>query len=141
MSQFAKHIFVCTGGPYCSFDGDADELFMRLKKRVAAAGHGDDIRVNKAGCLNQCGHGPMVVVYPEGVWYAGVQAEDAAAIVDEHLLGDQPVERLQFKLPPGVHKDVTRYPAEVSEFKAYSEQLDEQRAAARKVALTHIQRP
>jgi (2Fe-2S) ferredoxin len=82
----------------------------------------------------------MVVVYPEGVWYAGVQADDAAAIVDEHLLEDRPVERLLFTLPPGVHKDVTNYPAEVLEFKAYSEQLDEQRAAARKSALARIQR-
>jgi (2Fe-2S) ferredoxin len=139
MSQYSKHVFVCTGGPYCSYDGDAGELFMRMKRLIAAAGRGDDIRVNKAGCLNQCGHGPMVVVYPEGVWYAGAQAEDAAIIVDEHLLGDRPVERLRFKMPPGTHKDTTSYPAEVIEFKETSEKLDEQRTAARQAMIARTQ--
>ena len=55
--------------------------------------------------------------------------------MDEHLLGDRPVERLRFKLPPGTHKDVTGYPAEVSNSKRTARQLDEQRAAARKAMM------
>jgi len=61
--------------------------------------------VNHAGCLDQCGHGPVVVVYPENVWYTHVSATDAEAIFAEHIVGGQPVERLRFRPPdPGAHK-------------------------------------
>jgi len=53
------------------------------------------VRINKSGCLDQCEHGPTVVVYPEAVWYGNVKPEDAAAIVEEHLVGGRPVERLR----------------------------------------------
>jgi len=52
------------------------------------------VRPNKAGCLDQCGHGATVVVYPDAVWYGGVTPEDIDEIVDEHLIGGRPVERL-----------------------------------------------
>ena len=58
------------------------------------------MRVNKAGCFSQCGHGPMVVVYPENVWYAGVQAGDLKEILDSHIVDGRPVERLRYE--PGV---------------------------------------
>jgi (2Fe-2S) ferredoxin len=53
------------------------------------------VRINKAGCLDQCEHGPTVVVYPEAVWYGNVKPEDAAEIVQEHLVSGRPVERLR----------------------------------------------
>lgn len=56
----------------------------------------DRVRVNNSGCLDQCGNGPMIVVYPEGVWYAGVKVEDVEAIVQEHILNHNPVERLLY---------------------------------------------
>ena len=60
-----------------------------------AAGLGGKVRINKSGCLDQCEHGPTVVVYPEAVWYGGVKPENAAEIVQEHLVGGRPVERLR----------------------------------------------
>jgi (2Fe-2S) ferredoxin len=54
--------------------------------------------------MNQCGHGPMVVVYPEDVWYCGVQIDDAEDIVREHLVGDKPVDRLLYSAPRGDNK-------------------------------------
>src|SRR2546425_1453400 len=42
------------------------------------------VRINKAGCFSQCGHGPMIVVYPENVWYAGVKQEDLQEIAQSH---------------------------------------------------------
>ena len=59
-----------------------------------------EVRVNKAGCFSQCGHGPMLVVYPENVWYAGVQESDLAEILESHIIGGRPVERLRYA--PGV---------------------------------------
>lgn len=52
------------------------------------------VRANGAGCLDACAHGPSVVVYPEAVWYGGVRPEDVPEIVERHLIGGQPVERL-----------------------------------------------
>lgn len=71
------------------------ELLPALKDAANAAGLKGKVRVNSAGCLDQCEHGPAVVVYPEEVWYGSVQASDAAEIVQEHLLGGRPVERLR----------------------------------------------
>jgi (2Fe-2S) ferredoxin len=98
---FERHVFVCHNvrpvdapRPSCSADGKS-ELHTQLNQLVKAAGLGGKVRINKSGCLDQCEHGPTVVVYPEGVWYGHVQPADAAAIVEEHLVGGRPVERLR----------------------------------------------
>lgn len=52
------------------------------------------MRVNKSGCLDQCELGPTVVVYPEAIWYGHVSPEDVDEIIDSHIVGGQPVERL-----------------------------------------------
>ena len=70
-------------------------MHAQLQQLSKAAGLGGKVRINKAGCLDQCEHGPMMVVYPEAVWYGNVRPEDAAAIVEEHLVGGRPVERLR----------------------------------------------
>ena len=59
-----------------------------------------EIRAQKTGCLDTCGMGPSVVVYPEGVWYGNVQLSDIKEIVESHLVNDQPFERLQLKFAP-----------------------------------------
>lgn len=97
MGQFARHVFVCTTGSTCPTQGDTEGLVKWLRGEVARAGLHVQIRVNKSGCFAQCGHGPMIVVYPEDVWYAGVQAEDLPEIVQSHLLGGKPVERLRYR--------------------------------------------
>jgi (2Fe-2S) ferredoxin len=51
--------------------------------------------VTTSGCVGPCNSGPNVLVYPEGVLYTNVQPTDVAEIIDEHLLGGQPVERLR----------------------------------------------
>ena len=101
MPAFEHHVFVChnfrpEGAPRrsCTQDGKSD-LHTQLQQLAKAAGLGGRVRINKSGCLDQCEHGPMVVVYPEAVWYGNVQPQDAAAIVEEHLLGGRPVERLR----------------------------------------------
>ncbi len=105
MGQFEQHVFVCTSGDWCaSVDGDGLGVHTRLKDLVGRAGLKNRIRVNHAGCLDQCGHGPMVVVYPENVWYSGVQPADADEIFHEHLLAGRPVERLRYVAPPGKNK-------------------------------------
>ena len=101
MPAYERHVFVCCntrpeGAPRasCTRDGTS-ALLAELKQRANAAGLGSRVRINKSGCLDQCEHGPMVVVYPEAVWYGNVQPGDAAEIVEEHLVAGRPVERLR----------------------------------------------
>lgn len=100
MSYYRRHIFFCTNkrtdGRACCQDHGAAEMRAHAKARVKAldlAGPGG-VRVNSAGCLDRCDEGPVAVVYPEGVWYTYVDAEDIDEIVDEHLVHGRVVERL-----------------------------------------------
>jgi len=106
MPIYNRHVFVCTRGDWCpSIDGDGIGVHAALKASVREAGLADRVRVNHSGCFSQCGNGPMVVVYPEGTWYAAVTPEDVPEIVESHLRGGRPVERLRFDPPtPGPHK-------------------------------------
>lgn len=97
---FARHIFFClnerTSGDACCMQQGAQAAFDHCKKRIneaGAAGPGQ-VRVNKAGCLHRCAAGPVVVVYPEAVWYTYVDLADIDEIVDSHLLRGEVVQRL-----------------------------------------------
>jgi (2Fe-2S) ferredoxin len=105
MSPFEKHVFICTSGQVCPAAGGAFALYVRLKELVKQAGLDSKIRINQAGCMSQCGNGPMIVVYPDNVWYGAVTAEGADAIFHEHLVGGKPVERIRYHpLRPGSNK-------------------------------------
>ena len=91
MGQYEKHVFVCTTGSTCPTQGDSEAYVKYMRAEVAKAGLHVQIRVNKSGCFSQCGNGPMVVVYPEDVWY------DLPEIVQSHLVGGKPVERLRYR--------------------------------------------
>jgi (2Fe-2S) ferredoxin len=100
LAKYERHLFVCTNQrepgsarPSCSPDGKS-ELHRQLNLAVAAAGLKASVRVNKSGCLDQCEHGPNVVVYPDAIWYGNVGAGDVEEIVQSHLIEGRPVERL-----------------------------------------------
>ena len=100
MGQYERHVFVCTSGETCPTQGDVETYVKVLRAGAQNAGKKTDVRVNKAGCFSQCGHGPMIVVYPENVWYAGVKESDLEEILASHIAGGRPVERLRYD--PGV---------------------------------------
>ena len=98
-----RHVFICTnrrepGNPKgdCASKGGEDvrEDFKRLLHDQGLKGR---MRANAAGCLDQCARGVTVVVYPEQVWYGGVTPEDVPEIVEQHLIGGVPVDRLRMK--------------------------------------------
>jgi nitrite reductase/ring-hydroxylating ferredoxin subunit/(2Fe-2S) ferredoxin len=100
MGQYDCHVFVCTSGDTCPGQGDVEKFVKVLRDGVRQAGKHAEVRINKAGCFSQCGHGPMLVVYPDDVWYGGVQEADLEEILRSHILGGKPVERLRYA--PGV---------------------------------------
>lgn len=90
---YERHVFVCISGKTCPTRGSA-EIAGRLKAKAKEAGITDRIRVNKSGCLNQCDAGPMIVVYPENLWYAGVTLDDVDEIFTRTVLQGETIERL-----------------------------------------------
>jgi len=101
MPLYEHHVFVCENRRppddprgCCAAKGGA-EVRTALKVAAKEAGLGKRVRVNTAGCLDQCEHGVTVVVYPEAVWYGHVTLADVDEIVREHLIGGRPVERLR----------------------------------------------
>jgi len=104
MGQYKHHVFVCTSGGTCPGQG-GDAVYAALKHGVKEAGLKGVVRVNHAGCMSQCGHGPMVVVYPDDIWYAHVDVHGAERILREHLIGGTAVESYRYVAPPGDNKE------------------------------------
>ncbi len=104
MPHLERHVFICTnvrppGNPKgCCADKGAEAVRDAFKRELHDRGLKGRVRANAAGCLDQCEHGVTVVVYPEQVWYGRVQEGDVAEIVDSHLVGGKPVERLRMAL-------------------------------------------
>lgn len=98
MAEIYKyHLFFCThlredGSQSCAQD-NAQALRDYAKQRVKALNIAK-VRVNNAGCLNRCKLGPIMVVYPEGVWYQYHDKADIDEIIDSHLLQGKIVKRL-----------------------------------------------
>jgi len=100
MPVFERHVFICTNqrppdSPRGSCDPEGKRALQSLfKAAVARRGLKGRVRANAAGCLDQCEHGPTVVVYPDAVWYGHVTRHDVEEIVTSHIIGGKPVHRL-----------------------------------------------
>ena len=101
MSYFKHHVFFCCNqrgdGEACCNALGASDAQAYAKDRIAQLklkGKGK-IRINKAGCMDRCDDGPVIVVYPDEVWYQYVDKEDIEEIIQEHLINGRVVERLK----------------------------------------------
>lgn len=100
--KYDRHIFICnnqrTAGarPSCGNDHGL-ALVAAFKKQINDQNLNVPVRAQKSGCLDICELGPSVVVYPDGVFYGGVQLSDVEEIVREHIVGGRPVERLRLR--------------------------------------------
>jgi (2Fe-2S) ferredoxin len=101
MSYYQHHVFFCCNQrdppERCCANNDALAMQQYAKQRIKALGLSgkDRMRINKAGCLDRCEEGPVIVVYPEEVWYTYVDRDDIDEIIDRHLLKGEIVERLR----------------------------------------------
>ena len=96
VTSLERHVLVCT-------DDDCDRkgrIVKRMRRAVAAAGLRSSVATAKVRCLDICKGGPVLVVYPEGIWYAGVTPAVADRIVEEHLRRGRPVEEHVFLRRP-----------------------------------------
>lgn len=101
MSHFKHHVFFCTNqranGEPCCGDHGANDVRAYAKDRVKALGDAipGKVRINSAGCLDRCDQGPVLVIYPEAVWYTYVDREDVDEIIESHLGRGEIVHRLK----------------------------------------------
>jgi (2Fe-2S) ferredoxin len=105
--RFRHHVFVCenrrdpSDPRGCCAARGGEAVREALKAELKRRGLKGSVRANGAGCLDACAQGPAVVVYPEGVWYGHVRPEDVPEIVERHLVGGEPVERLRLRALEG----------------------------------------
>lgn len=104
MAKFQRHVFICINERpeddargCCASKGGA-EVAAAFKSKLYERGLRRIVRSNKALCLDQCALGVTLVVYPEGTWYGHVSVDDVDQIIEEHIIGGRPVERLV--IPP-----------------------------------------
>ena len=101
MAYYQRHVFFCVNqrvpGKTCCNNHDATEVRAYAKGRVKELGLSGKgkVRINTSGCLDRCEEGPVLVVYPEDVWYTYVDRSDVDEIIEEHLLHGRVVERLK----------------------------------------------
>jgi (2Fe-2S) ferredoxin len=112
MEPFKYHVFVCAqekpdGAPCCAARGSA-QVLDALRAEIGSAHLDDQVQVTTCGSIGLCERGPNMIVYPEGVWYAGVQVGDVPEIVREHFGRGRIVARL-------ANADAEALKAEISE--------------------------
>lgn len=101
MSYYNYHVFFCThqreDGAVCCADHDALALRDYAKDQIKKMKLKESrkCRINNAGCMDRCNEGPVLVVYPEGVWYTYANEADIDEIIQQHLQNGRVVERLK----------------------------------------------
>ena len=98
MEPYRRHVLVCVGG-FCSANREGRALYAllaRLLEREGLLFGPTRVKRGETPCLGVCAGGPIVAVYPEGIWYGGVTAERLERIVKEHLVGECPLREFVF---------------------------------------------
>ena len=103
MSYYRYHVFFCVNkrgdGSACCANHPAQQMRDYAKERIKSLGRAGKgcVRINQAGCMDGCEEGPVMAIYPEGIWYTYVDKVDIDEIIDQHLRQGRLVERLKLK--------------------------------------------
>ncbi len=97
MKRFRQHLLIC-GGTGCHAAGSL-QVRKALEAEIKNQGLAEEVAVVETGCNGFCAMGPVMVVYPEGIFYVSLEEKDIPELVEEHLLKGRPVERLMYKEP------------------------------------------
>ncbi len=101
MINLKHHIFVCTS---CRMNGqqkglcyskNSVDIVQRLIEAIEDLDLSGEVMITNTGCFGICSQGPIMVVYPEGVWYGAVSEDDIDKIVEQHIINGLPVEELR----------------------------------------------
>ncbi|MBE7012892.1 MAG: NADH-quinone oxidoreductase subunit NuoF [Ruminococcaceae bacterium] len=95
MELARAHVLVC-GGTGCTSSG-SEKIIKALEDSLKEKNLENEIKVVRTGCFGLCALGPIMIVYPEGVFYSMVTPEDIPEIVEEHFLKGRVVKRLVYK--------------------------------------------
>ena len=98
-SYYKYHVFVCTNKReelMACADFGSQNMRDYMKQEIKDRGqYGEGkVRIGQAGCLGRCLSGPVMVVYPQGIWYSYVDKQDVDEIIESHLINDKIVQRL-----------------------------------------------
>ena len=106
MEPFRHHIFVCTQekpeGVTCCPGNGSCRILRALDRELGCQGLDNEVQVSTCGCLGLCEEGPIMITYPEGVWYRKVKEEDVPEIVGSHLRSGKVVSRLEWSDAPAM---------------------------------------
>ncbi len=106
LAPYRRHILICTGHD-CDPEGRAQQIYRQLSRLLGDLGRYDNpvrVKCGLTACLGVCRGGPLLVVYPDGIWYHHVDEAVLERIVVEHLRGGHPLEEYIFHTLTGAEK-------------------------------------
>src|SRR5665213_500328 len=111
MEPFHQHVFICTQGKpegvaSCPNNGSL-QVLQALERELDSQGLDHQVQVTACGCLGLCENGPVMIVYPDGIWYRRVKEEDVPEIVGSHLRDGNVVSRLVWNDLPAMKAEIT----------------------------------
>jgi len=106
MEPFHHHVFICTqdkpDGVICCTGSGSWQVLRALERELISQGLDNDVQLSTCGCLGLCEEAPILIVYPDGVWYHKLQVSDVPEIVRSHLRGGKVVARLAWTDAPAM---------------------------------------
>lgn len=101
LSKIQRHIFICADSSTskCCASEAGIAAWTFLKRRISELGLEPQVYRTKANCLRVCQQGPIVVIYPDGIWYHSCDPDALERILTEHIIGGKPVEEFLLSSP------------------------------------------